>query len=354
MRDGFIVIDADGHALDLESMYRQRLPEQYRQRMSIGGGGDTFDRRQNGAIPFRATSLERNLEDNDLQGIDVQVLYPTGGLGLTHIREHDYSIAFARTYNDWLAEYCAGAPKRLKGVAITPLHVDVTEAIRELERAVEKLDMVGVMVNTFMRGRNVAHRDFWPFYEACDRMGVAVGFHASGGDAMDPVAHFDNLLAMHTFSHAPEQLLACTAVMYSGLLEKYQNLRVAFLEAGAGWVPFWMEHMDGEWSKRKFDAPLLKDYPSEYMKSGRVFVSCEPEEKTLPYVAEWIGADNLLYPSDYPHWDGAFPESAEELSERDDVSDELKRKIFFDNPQRLYGFNVDPANFRAPAETAHA
>jgi uncharacterized protein len=214
--------------------------------------------------------------------------------------------------------------------------------------------MVGVMVNTFMRGRNVAHQDFWPFYEACDRMGVAVGFHASGGDAMDPVAHFDNLLAMHTFSHAPEQLLACTAVMYSGLLEKYQNLRVAFLEAGAGWVPFWMEHMDGEWSKRKFDAPLLKDYPSAYMKSGRVFVSCEPEEKTLPYVAEWIGADNLLYPSDYPHWDGAFPESAEELSERDDVSDELKRKIFFDNPQRLYGFNVDPADFRAPAETAHA
>jgi predicted TIM-barrel fold metal-dependent hydrolase len=195
MRDGFIVIDADGHALDLESMYRQRLPAQYQKRMSIGGGGDTFDRRQNGAIPFRATSLERNLEDNDLQGIDIQVLYPTAGLGLTHIREHDYSIAFARTYNDWLAEYCAGSPKRLKGVAITPLHVDVSEAIHELERAVEKLGMVGVMVNTFMRGRNVAHPDFWPFHEACDRMGVAVGFHASGGDAMDPVAHFDNLLA---------------------------------------------------------------------------------------------------------------------------------------------------------------
>jgi predicted TIM-barrel fold metal-dependent hydrolase len=159
---------------------------------------------------------------------------------------------------------------------------------------------------------------------------------------------------MHTFSHAPEQLLACTAVMYSGLLEKYQNLRVAFLEAGAGWVPFWMEHMDGEWSKRKLDAPLLKDYPSAYMKSGRVFVSCEPEEKTLPYVAEWIGADNLLYPSDYPHWDGAFPDSVEELSERHDVSDELKRKIFFDNPQRLYGFSVDPADFQTPARAGVA
>ena len=53
-----------------------------------------------------------------------------------------------------------------------------------------------------------------------------------------------------------------------------------------------MEHMDGEWSKRKFDAPLLKMLPSEYMRCGRVFVSCEPDEKTLPYVAEWLGADS--------------------------------------------------------------
>jgi uncharacterized protein len=147
---------------------------------------------------------------------------------------------------------------------------------------------------------------------------------------------------MHTFSHAPEQLIACTAVIYSGLLEQFPTLRVAFLEAGAGWVPFWMEHMDGEWSKRKFDAPLLKMLPSEYMRCGRVFVSCEPEEKTLPYVAEWLGADNILFPSDYPHWDGAFPEAVNELIERQDVSDQLKRKIFCENPQRLYGFTVDP------------
>jgi len=161
------------------------------------------------------------------------------------------------------------------------------------------------------------------------------------------VCHFDTLLAMHTFSHAPEQLMACTAVIYSGLLEQFPTLRVAFLEAGAGWVPFWMEHMDGEWSKRKFDAPLLKMLPSEYMRCGRVFVSCEPEEKTLPYVAEWLGADHILFPSDYPHWDGAFPEAVNELMERQDVSDQLKRKIFCENPQRLYDFTVAPADFKA-------
>jgi predicted TIM-barrel fold metal-dependent hydrolase len=128
-----------------------------------------------------------------------------------------------------------------------------------------------------------------------------------------------------------------SAVLYSGLLEKYQDLRVAFLEAGIGWVPFWMEHMDEEYELRPFDAPLLKAKPSEYMACGRVFVSCEPEEKTLRYVPDFFPADNILFASDYPHWDGQFPDAVATLADRNDIAGELKRKIFTDNPRRFYG-----------------
>ncbi len=342
MKDGMTIIDADGHVLDWEPIYRARLPEAFKKREKIMGADDAFDRTQNGGIVRRGETVEMQLADNDTQGIDIQVIYPTGGLTHSRIREPDYAIAFAETYNDFLHEFCSFNPDRLKGVAIVPLHVDVPAAIREMERAVDQLGMVGVMVNTFMWGRNVAHRDFWPFYEACAAKGVAVAFHSRGGDTIDPIAHFDNLLAMHTMSHAPEQLIACTAIIYSGVLEAMPELRVAFLEAGAGWVPYWMEHMDGEWGKRKFDAPLLKAPPSEYMRSGRVYVSCEPEERTLTYVAEWLGEDNILFPSDYPHWDCSFPNSVTELTERDDVSEQFKRKIFFDNPNRFYGLKAGP------------
>ena len=337
MKDGMTIIDADGHVLDWEAVYRQRLPEAFKKREKIMGADDAFDRTQNGGIVRRGETVEMQLADNETQGIDVQVIYPTGGLTHSRIREPDYAVAFAETYNDFLHEFCSASPEKLKGVAIVPLHVDVPAAIREMERGVDQLGMVGVMVNTFMWGRNVAHRDFWPFYEACAAKGVAVSFHSRGGDTIDPIGHFDNLLAMHTMSHAPEQLIACTAIIYSGVLEALPKLRVAFLEAGAGWVPYWMEHMDGEWGKRKLDAPLLKAPPSEYMKSGRVYVSCEPEERTLPYVAEWLGEDHILFPSDYPHWDCGFPNSVTELTERDDVSEQLKRKIFYDNPVRFYG-----------------
>jgi predicted TIM-barrel fold metal-dependent hydrolase len=105
--------------------------------------------------------------------------------------------------------------------------------------------------------------------------------------------------------------------------------------------PFWVEHMDEEWEKRKFDAPLLKAKPSEYIKSGRVFVSCEPEEKSLPYVAQWIGEGNILFASDYPHWDSDFPQAVAGLAEREDVNEALKRKIFLENPQRYYDFKLD-------------
>ena len=197
MRNGMLVIDADAHVLDLDPIYQGRLPNEFRKRRPIFPL-DGFDRLQNGALAWKIPrDAGQNLIDNDREGIDVQVLYPTGGLFLTRVRDRDYSIALTQTYNDWLREWCSADPQRLKGVALVPLHVDVREAIKEMERAIGRLGMVGVMVNTFDRSRNVSHKDFWPFYEECDRQRVPVSFHASGSDVLDPVCHFDNFLSVH-------------------------------------------------------------------------------------------------------------------------------------------------------------
>src|SRR5207237_975046 len=114
-------------------------------------------------------------------------------------------------------------------------------------------------------------------------------------------------------------------------------LKLAFLEAGCTWVPYFMDRMDEEFEFRHVEAPLLTKKPSAYVKSSNIFVSCEPEETLLPETMRIVGSDSIIYASDFPHWDGSFPESLFELEAREDLTDDQKHAILVDNPNRLYG-----------------
>jgi predicted TIM-barrel fold metal-dependent hydrolase len=132
-------------------------------------------------------------------------------------------------------------------------------------------------------------------------------------------------------------MISITNFVLGGVLERFPRLVAGFMEAGCGWLPFWMEHMDEEYEKRPHEAPLLQKEPSEYVKGGQIYVGCEPEETLIPLAAEWIGEGQILYASDYPHWDGGWPHSVDTLLERDDVSEPLKRKILGENARVFYG-----------------
>jgi hypothetical protein len=137
-----------------------------------------------------------------------------------------------------------------------------------------------------------------------------------------------------------ETFIQFAGLIYGGVPERFPKLRIAFLECGVGWVPYWMERMDEEWEKRgKVEAPLCKKKPSEYVKSGNLFFALEPEEETVPYVIERIGADKILFASDYPHWDGMFPHVVSTIRARKDIPDEAKAQILGQNAKRFYGWN---------------
>ncbi|HLY64413.1 MAG TPA: hypothetical protein VKU60_02670, partial [Chloroflexota bacterium] len=107
-----VIIDADGHAVDLEPVYRARLPEQFRRRMQIMPS-DGFDRNQSGKLNRLPVTAEQNLRDNDTEGIDLQIIYPTGGLFHSRLRDRELAIVMAQTYNDWLYDWCSIDRKRL-------------------------------------------------------------------------------------------------------------------------------------------------------------------------------------------------------------------------------------------------
>jgi len=129
-------------------------------------------------------------------------------------------------------------------------------------------------------------------------------------------------------------------MVFGGIPEIFPKLKLAYLEIGCGWIPYWSERMDEEWEKRgKAEAPLCKNKPSEYLTNGQIYYGCEPEEKTMGYVVGEIGSQTLVYASDYPHWDMTWPDSAIHIWRREDLSREAKKNILEENGRRLYNLN---------------
>lgn len=180
---------------------------------------------------------------------------------------------------------------------------------------------------------------FAPIYAEAEKLGVPICLHATvtnpSGPEVDP---FEYLIDSHMLIHPFGQMRQLTSIIFRGVLEDFPKLTVGSMEARASWVPFFMERMEEEFTWRgKADAPKLKSRPSEYFKTGRIYVCCEPDELLLGPVMDFAGEDWFLYASDYPHPDAEFPESLEYLRERTDLSDTKKQKLIRDNAMRMYG-----------------
>jgi predicted TIM-barrel fold metal-dependent hydrolase len=170
-------------------------------------------------------------------------------------------------------------------------------------------------------------------------LNVAVCVHG-GGQAIDQVPigvdRFNTRLETHAFTHPVGQMLAVMSFSVGGILHRFPKLRVAFLEANVGWLPFWLERLDEHWELTPEQAPKIDRKPSEYFLSGRCFIGMDPEEPDVPWVVKRCGEDVVVYASDYYHWDCAFPDTVKIVAERDDLSATAKKKILETNPQRLY------------------
>jgi len=333
----FPIIDADGHVTESNESLKKHLKKEYRNRPLMHS--ESWDRTFGGTLGKRNEDPKVQLSDMDIDGIDIQVIFPSH-LSLNAERETDLATDIARAYNDWLAEFCAADPRRLKGVAMVPLQ-DVDAAIKEVRRGVEQLGFVGVMMPTNVRDQDIGKREFWPFYEEVQRLDVGLALHGGIRAAERMHGRFDTFISVHSLSFPFECMAALTGLIFAGVPEKFPKLRIAALESCCGWVPFLMDRLDEEYEMRGArEAPLLKRKPSEYMSSDLFFYAFELEESTVPYVIDRIGASKLLYSSDYPHWDTSWPNTVKMFTGRQDISEVDKRRIAWNNPQNFYGFRV--------------
>ncbi len=360
MRD--LVIDVDGHIWETDAVWEEHLDPAFldrRPRIVLDDRGTTRYQLDERLMPpgtgpgawapegFREASLHRDggvdpharLIDMDAEGIDVAVLYGTLALGLWSIRDIDLQIACCRAFNDWLATtYCFADTDRLKATCALPL-ASLPDALAEAERAVTDLGAVNLVLPGAVLGRNLDDPSLFPLYELAERLDVPIGVHAGGtGLAIDRFV--DQYAMAHACAFPMDIMLGMTAVLCGGVLERFPRLRVLFLEAGCGFLPYFLERLDEHYEKRPAEMPHITQAPSEYVADGRVLVSCEPEEHGIAYTVEHVGAQAVAYASDYPHWDAEFPGSVAAVRERDDLDDDVKRAVLGANAHRVLGERV--------------
>ena len=286
------------------------------------------------------------LEGFDIEGIDVGVFMPTIAMGMVRYDDLDpeHALALCQVYNDYTAEFCSAHPDRFKFWAWVPPH-DAKLAAGEARRAVEELGAVAVaMTGGAVNGNILSDKHFDPLWEEMNRLGTAFGMHGPpanyllrdnynhrywGKQGMEVVGN-----AMVGPVHAMAQLAELTL---GGVLERFPNLKPVFMEVNASWLPWFLWRLDDKWETHAPDMDIeLPLAPSEYFRRQGYSV-VEPEEGPIKYVLDYMGADRLLFSTDYPHSDCIFPEAVNTFLAQDQIPDDAKRKILWDNGAKLFG-----------------
>lgn len=295
-------------------------------------------------------NIPGRLEDLDLEGIDLQVIYPNVLMSINSWEHAGLATAVSRAYNTWIAEKCAQSGGRLRFAAVVALQ-DPNGAAQELKRAVTSLGAAGVMVPGTIGARTLDHPDLYPFWETVERLDVGVGVHTVTG--MYPTVGqelFDHFWGAKAVSMPLTLTTAMVSLVAGGIVDLFPKLRFGLLETGCGWLPYWMERLDemherGEKDPRMYDGilnrkrPKGRAKPSELFTEGRMVVSCEPGEIMLPAAIAACGDKCIMYASDYPHGDSKWPETVSRIRAAG-FSETSQRRILGENAARLYKLGV--------------
>ena len=223
--------------------------------------------------------------------------------------------------------------------AIAAPHQDPEAIVDLIDEYGDEKSVVGVCMITKGPEPPLGHRRYDEVYEAAQKKGLPIIFHA-GGSSLDDfyVSGFERFIESHSLGFLWANMAQLTSVVMQGIPEKFPKLDFVFQEAGTHWVPAYMGRLDGEYMKRRAEATMLTKRPSEYIKE--MYFGIQPIEHPfdMKFMEEsWRamgGADSLMYASDYPHWDYDPPAAITDLPF---LSDGEQAQILGGNAEEVFG-----------------
>ena len=286
-------------------------------------------------VPESAYDPIERVREIDREGIEAELIYTSFGLGMFALPDLDYRRACMIAFNDWLAEFCSAAPNRLFGIAMIPTD-DLDRDVKEIERCA-KMGMKGAMISISQgSGQDYSSPKFDKLWAAAAEHDLPISLHVAASETTFMAT--GNMWADFSCVFTPT-MYSIVTMIFSGLFDRHENLKVVSVENDASWALAVLERMDDRWlHDRKWawgDALTSGRKPSEIFHDhvGCTFM----RDRTAILNREIIGKGNIMWGSDFPHFDGAWPGSGATLqSQFDGVPLEDQRRIGRENAIAMY------------------
>jgi predicted TIM-barrel fold metal-dependent hydrolase len=292
---------------------------------------------------------DRRLQELEADGIVAEILFPDGsqdnaapfqaaaGPGEAGA-DHALQTVGAWAYDRWLAEFCAHAPNRRAGLAIITIH-DVDEAVRQVRWA-HANGLRGVLLPSGVGDLPFYHHPrYEPLWQACNELDLPLHTHV--GSATPDYGDLPGTGAIFAYeslwlSHRPLWFL-----IWGGVFERHPNLKMVFAEQGADWVPDTLRILDNLYLYMfQHERKRLSMRPSEYWKK-HCWVQAMFLSRREARMRDRIGVANMLWGSDYPHYEGSWPRSRDMITRAlQDVPEDERRAILSENAAGIYGFDL--------------
>ncbi len=359
--DDILIVDVDAHHYENEHMdeivpfmendvFRQlsssgrargNLLPQVIGYQDMGGRVTRYPLRPSEKTDHKIRDVQLGHRWMDAMSVDYSCLFPTGMLSIGSHPQKEMEFELCWAYNRWLTEkVLPESDSRFFSMLCLPIS-DAEGALRTVEKFGGCKGVTGFMITT-VRNLPVHDNSLMKTYRAIEERGLSLAFHSGVSWGENMFKGCNRFISVHALGFSFYNILHCTNWVINGMGERFPKLPVMWVEAGLAWIPFLMQRLDHEYMLRTSECPLLKKKPSDYMRD--MYYSTQPMEVqdmgALETTFRMINAETqLLYSSDYPHWDFDLPTVITDLPF---LSEKAKHNILGGTAARL--FKLPPRN----------
>jgi aminocarboxymuconate-semialdehyde decarboxylase len=322
-------------------------PECFRAAVSDGGRwhgmaadeGELWNERNLWSVP-------RRLEEMDELGIDMQLVSPTIDFYQYH-RNAAVTARIATETNDEIAGMVRDRPDRFMGLGTLPMQ-DVDRATAELARGMTELGLHGFEIGDHVDGRTYDDEIFDPVWEAAEELDAFLFVHQYRDtcvltrmkDTTGPKATSGTYMLGNTIGNLVERVLTFSALIYGGVMDRYPDLNICLGHAG-GYVSFAVDRMDKGWEARPQLRGKTQGPPSTYVRRF-YYDSCTYQARTLRYLLDVVGADRVLFGTDWPA-PMRVDDPVRMIQTMSELTAQERERILTGNAGELFGSTVEAA-----------